>query len=372
MQNFIRYLSLTLAVTLATNLPLQAKAEDEARKVLVAKVEEKSFQAQIPIFGNLVPFKESQLSVKVSGYVEKMHVDIGDTVNKGQRLLTLDAVQAKTSLEQLKASLQEAKVRLDEANRLATEGEKLRKDHNISNSEYLTRITEQQAARSQVKQIEAQLNLANEELSRHTLKAPFAGVITAKLTEVGESVGNDTPVFILTKLDPIYVQIQVPIRHYGDINNQTQVLVDSSNNSQGAITTKVDRIVPQADAALRSFLVRLRLDNKDGRWLPGMNVRSRFLIEQNQGQASLFLPKDALVRKIDGSVKVFKIVNAGQGTQAKSVSVVTGAQQGQGIAVTSSSLKVGDQVVIYGNESLRDGDAVIPELTKTAMTKDQK
>ncbi|WP_171022212.1 efflux RND transporter periplasmic adaptor subunit [Thalassotalea litorea] len=347
------------------------QAEEQGKKVLVAEVEEKSFQAQVPIFGNLVPFKESRLSVKVSGYVEKMHVDIGDQVKKGQPLLTLDSIVAQTNVRQIKALQNEANVRLNEANRLATEGEQLRKDHNISNSEYLTRIAEQQASGSQLKQIEAQLNLAEETLSRHTLKAPFNGIITAKLTEVGEAVGSDTQVFTLTQLDPIYVQIQVPSRYYATINKQTQVLVDSNNHSLAPMTTGIDRIVPQADQALRSFLVRLRLENASGQWLPGMNVRSRFLIDSNQGEHTLFLPKDALVRKPDGRILVYKIVKNGQSHAAQSVAVVTGVQQGQGISVNSPQLKAGDQIVIYGNESLRDGDTVIPQVRQSSKDQDQ-
>ncbi|WP_394176548.1 efflux RND transporter periplasmic adaptor subunit [Thalassotalea litorea] len=350
---------------------MHSYAAEQGRKVLVAEVEQRSFQSEVPIFGNLVPFKESRLSVKASGYVEKMHVDIGDQVVSGQPLLTLDAILAKTNVRQLKALLEEANVRRDEANRLATEGEKLRKDHNISNSEYLTRIAEQQASDSQLKQMQAQLNLAEEALSRHTLKAPFDGIITAKLTEVGEAVGSDTQVFTLTQLDPIYVQIQVPSRYYSLINQQTQVIVDSNNNDAAPVTTGVDRIVPQADQALRSFLVRLRLDNKSAKWLPGMNVRSRFLIDSNQGENTLFLPKDALVRKPDGRILVYKIEKGEQNHQAKSVAVIPGAQQGQGIAVSSNQLNVGDQVVIYGNESLRDGEIVIPELNKQSNPQDK-
>ncbi|TKB43250.1 efflux RND transporter periplasmic adaptor subunit [Thalassotalea mangrovi] len=364
-----RFIAALTVVTLSIFPRITVHAEDQGQAVLVAPVEIKAVKAQLPIFGNLVPYRESNLSVKVPGYVEEMLVDIGDPVEKGRPLLTLDAVQAQLNVRQLQASLNEARIRLEEANRLAAEGEQLRKDHNISNSEFLTRMTERQAGRSQVEQIKAQLDLAQEALSRHTLTAPFSGVITAKLTEVGEAVGTETEVLTLTQLDPVYLQIQVPSRYYGSLTTDTQVLVDSGNEQEAALTTTIDRIVPQADPALRSFLVRLRLDNTEQRWLPGMNVRARFLIDNNQDQDALFLPKDALVRKPDGRVLVFKVVENGQANIARAVQVKPGILQDKGISVTSEQLNAGDRVVIYGNESLADGDTIIPKLTRSAKGK---
>ncbi len=98
------------------------------------------------------------------------------------------------------------------------------------------------------------------------------------------------------------------------------------------------------------------MNNADRIIAPGMSARVRIRIKQT-GDA-LLLPRDAVIKKPDGSESVWVIRDNGKGLEAKSISLQTGQAARENLAIISGEIRPGDRVVVRGNEILRPGQAV--------------
>lgn len=206
----------------------------------------------------------------------------------------------------------------------------------------------------------------NDIKSKYTIRAPFEGLVTEKLTDVGEWVTRGQPIVRVVQLNPIEMIINVPQKHLARLQlslaavgtDQALVATISIDNYSQVIQGRVKRVVAQADLLSRTFPVRIEIDNpltQAGYVLqPGMLGRASMMIGAEQEM--LMVHKDALV--LGGSrVIVFKTVTSGKTTSVIGLPVSTGVAVGQWIQVTGD-LSSNDQVVVLGNERLRTGQDV--------------
>ncbi|WP_081939678.1 efflux RND transporter periplasmic adaptor subunit [Alcanivorax nanhaiticus] len=199
-------------------------------------------------------------------------------------------------------------------------------------------------------------------LARHTLKAPFSGVISGKLTEVGEWITPGTPVFDLVGTGQLHADFAVPQRYYSQISSQTALTVRQENapsnnllTDTAGIPATISAIVPVSDPSARTFILRASIDAEG--LTPGMGVFGSLAIQSQQAEP--VVPRDALLRDVQGNVSVWLAVEDeehGLVAQRREIKVRPG--QSDPVIVTDG-LRQGDQVVIRGNESLREGDAVL-------------
>ncbi len=327
-------------------------------KVLVAPVISAPLLKQLPLSGTITSPKFSTLAARVDGYVEKLVVDVGDNVKAGDPLLELDARLARLELQRLAAAREEADFLFGDAARLAREAKKLAAKKNISQTEFETRIAHASANKARTMQLAAQYAAQQERLARHTLRAPFAGVIAEKLTEAGQWTSAETAAFRLVQLDPLLVEVRVPDRYFGQLQVGSAVTLMANFRSETKIDAAIERIVPVGNTDSRTFLARVKIPNADGALAPGMAVRAEFSLGDGQAAAVLQVPVDALVRRTDGSTLVWVVRTEADASVAQPVQVSIGHSVGDRIEIRSDQLKPGDPVVILGNESLRPGQAV--------------
>ena len=130
------------------------------------------------------------------GLVKEVLVDAGYRVEQGDTLLRLDPAISQQQLAQAKAASREAQAGVIEAKRLVEEAQRLRGENYISATELANREANLALAEAALAAAEANENTRAEELRRHVLPAPFAGVISAKMTEAGEWInrGDDRPI----------------------------------------------------------------------------------------------------------------------------------------------------------------------------------
>lgn len=328
-------------------------------KVLVAPVVSAPLVEKLPLSGTLTSPKFSDLATRINGYVEKLYVDVGDRVGQGDPLLSLDAKIAKLQLERLTAARQEAEILHRDAERLAAEAKELADNKHISQTEYESRLATAAANRAEVSQLSAEQAIQQEQLERHTLRAPFAGIIAEKLTEAGEWVNDDSAVLRLAQMHPLYLEVRVPERYFGRLREGSKVTLNPG--SESVLNLLVDRVVPVSDPNTRTFLIRAVVPNSSWVLLPGMSVKAEFTLADKQAGPVLQVPADAVVRRTDGSTLVWAVRSAEQGDVAQPVEVIVGRSSDNRIEVTSDRLKPGDPVVILGNESLRPGQPVTME-----------
>ena len=206
--------------------------------------------------------------------------------------------------------------------------------------------------------------------SRYTVRTPFSGHVVRKMVEQGNWVTRGTPLVEIIQLDPIELRILVPQQFAGvlqrsfDSATQDQPLTASVEiESLGnPVQAKVIRIIPDVDPVTRSIPVILEIENPPGkkdnstghRMKPGMLARA--ILNIGEGKPVLMVPKDALVLN-QGAASIFLLDRNGNNPVVVHTPVETGSARGNWIEVTGQ-VHENAEVVVYGNERLRNGEAV--------------
>jgi membrane fusion protein (multidrug efflux system) len=299
--------------------------------------------------------RRARLSPRVSGLVSKVHVDAGDRVAKGDVLLELDRVLAELARQRAEAALDEARTRLSEAKRLQGEAKELVKDNYIPETDAHARAANVKLNTAVVTRLEAQLREAAELVERHSVIAPFTGVISRKLTEAGEWVQTGTPVLDLVGTEELRLDVQAPQERFLDIDGETPVTVRLDGHPEKSFSGRVAAKVPVNDPGARTFLVRVLLENANGWMIPGMSAEVTFGIRGAQNAVAV--PRDALVRDADGTDRVWIVQEVDGESRAFPRAVRLGRSLAETVEVIDG-LEVELPVVVRGNETLREGQPV--------------
>ncbi|TWT62395.1 efflux RND transporter periplasmic adaptor subunit [Rubinisphaera italica] len=236
-------------------------------------------------------------------------------------------------------------------------------------------------ARAQVAIRKAIANRLADQLKKHTIRTPFNGFVSAEHTEVGQWVSQGELVAEVIELDYVDVETYVPEQYIAYIHKGQQVTVEIPALQDHLFTGTVEMVIPQADTRSRTFPVKVRLKNTIEFAEPSeeksetisikadplikSGMQARVHLPTGNKQEALLLPKDALV--LGGPQRIVYVVVPGQEKEpatVKPVPVIVGVANGDHIVVRGD-LQEGDQVVIRGNERLRPGQQVIPQLEKS-------
>ena len=306
--------------------------------VMFSPVKLAPISSEIQLTGSITSPKRAELSVATAGLVQGIQVDDGSRVSAGDILLSLDAELASLSARRAKADVERLNLELADARRRLDEASSLRKVRSIAESAIKSLEAEVAAKRAASASANADLAYQKALLVRHTLKAPFSGVISSP----GDAVLG------LVALSPLRVDFALPEAYVGQIEPGTTLRVQSNAFSEASYSAKVAVVVPVGQAGSRTFLLRAVLDDAVGQPLlkPGMSVRAWLL--QPQGREGLLVPRDAVLRQPDGR-------SNGLVVEERRVSLGVSAA---GEVEVRSGLSEGDRVVIKGNEALQPGQAV--------------
>ncbi|MBS7458591.1 efflux RND transporter periplasmic adaptor subunit [Coralloluteibacterium stylophorae] len=359
-----RRTGLPCALALASALALVAcdaedargeAATEEAARVAVVAAEPARFGERFVLTGTFTADRATRLSPRVDGLVAQVHVDAGDRVRSGDVLLELDPAVGRQTLQRARAEAAEAAAALTEAERLYAQAERLGAAQYVAATQVEAREAEVRLARATLESARAVAREQAELLERHALPAPFDGVIAEKLTEVGEWVARSTPVLDLVALDRVRLDLRVPQERYAAIDGGVEIRVHADALDAGGLPARIGARVPVTDPDARTFLLRLLVEDPQGRLLPGASARAEIALPARE--PALAVPRDALLRQPDGGYSLFVVEQAGTGLVARQRSVRLLRDQGDRVAV-AEGLGDGERVVVRGNESLQDGQAV--------------
>lgn len=340
-----------IAVALMWSVACAAHAD--AMPVRVVTPQQLTLSRDLPLTGTLTAQSNARLSPRVDGLVSALNVDAGDRVEQGDVLLQLDAELAKHALGRISAQAAQAKAQQDESQRLVTEARKLVDERHLPRTELERREAEFELAKAAYTAAQAAEREQAEIVRRHSLPAPFDGVIARRMTDIGEWVTRGSPVLELVATDRVRMDVQAPQEHFLSIQEDSQVevrVVGSDTPQQGRIVARV----PIGEAGARTFLVRIEIAADDVPLLPGTSATA--IIKLRGSREVLAAPKDALSRYPDGTHSVFVIEQQNGETVARERRVEIGRSAEQ--VEILSGLKAGERVVVRGNESLRDGQPV--------------
>jgi membrane fusion protein (multidrug efflux system) len=331
---------------------------EEAAPITVAVASIAPVFEEIPLTGTVTARRVSQLSSQVQGLVAEILVDDGYAVEAGDVLVRLDKVLAEIDLTSSRAALEESEARHTEAIRQRNEAADLVDKNHIASTTYEGSIAEVNINQASVKRLRAELRRQSEIVDRHTIRAPFSGVIGDKLVEVGQWVETGTALVELVEIDVLRVDVPVPQVYFTSIGIGTPVSVRFDSLPHRSFDAKVTMKIPISSPAARTFPIRIEMENAERLKTPGMSARVSVVLREDRDATALQLPRDAIVHKPDGSKTVW-VINERDGLlHAKPLVVQTGRTTRGRIEILGGEENPGDRVVLHGNEILQPDQRV--------------
>jgi HlyD family secretion protein len=384
-----------------------------AAPVAVAPVVRRNVQMEEMFVGSVMPARETEVGSAVDGRVVEYPIQQGDYVRKDQKLAQLltglleierrlaeaerdlrkqellemqrglrpeEVERTRAQLASRKALSDYAKSRLQRLQRLAQQGTVTEDEVQdaISRAEQTDQLFQEAKAdyemavkgqrQEKIDQANARFQMAEEAVNRiddqivkHTIKAPFNGYVVQEYTEVGAWVAKAGLVAKIVELDEVDIECHVLEDYVPTIAEGMEVPVEIRSLPEVKLTGRIHRIVPQADLRSRTFPVRVRLKNTidANNNVPlikaGMFARVGLPIGSRK-QDVLMVPKDAVTGGASGSV-VWVVDGNEQGGKVRPVQVQQGATYGSWIQA-KGPLNEGQLVVVEGNERLRPDQPV--------------
>jgi RND family efflux transporter MFP subunit len=343
--------------------------------VEVAQIQRGSIELQRTFSGELEALAEFVVAPKVSGRVERVLVNIADTVKRGQVVAELDndeyvqaVAQAQADLVVARANLSGAKSALEIANREFKRSESLLKRGIASDSEFdaarqdqLAKQAQLKVAAAQVTKAESSLEIANIRLGYTKVTAGWTGgeehrVVAERYVDEGQTVAANAPLLLIVELHPIVGVVFVTERDYARLKPGQLVLLTTDAYPGEQYTGRIDRIAPVFRKSTRQARIEMTIDNPQHRLKPGMFIRTTIVLTQVSD--ATIIPEQALTIR-DGKSGVFIVSEDGQSVVWREVKV--GIREGNRVQVEGEGLS--GRVVTLGQQLVKDGSAItIPDL----------
>jgi len=301
--------------------------------VRVARIEAKTYTATEEVVGTVRAKLRASLEARISGRILEMPVVAGQAVKEGDLIASLDAREVQARLDQAKA------VR-DQAERDRSRYEALLKEKTISQAEFDAADSRFRVADASVKEAEAMMGYAK-------VTAPFTGVISRKLVDVGDLTPPGRALVELEDPKALRLETDVPEALIDRIQLGAKMKVKISS-LQGDLEAVVSEAAPAADPNSRTFRVKLDLPT-----VPGVRLGQFGRVVVPVGETTTpRVPVSALVQR--GQMEMVFVV-ADQKAQMRLVK--SGKRIGNEIELVSGVIP-GEPVVIEGAATLLDGQPV--------------
>jgi RND family efflux transporter MFP subunit len=363
-----------------------------ASSARVAAAQHGDISRVLTLAGQFQPYQVVDVHPKVSGYMARINVDIGDVVHQGQTLAVLQVPELKAQLqaatfamEQSKEEITRAQHEIDRADAtyqaLHAQSERLKqaaatRPGLIAQQELDNAQAQDLSAQAQVDSAKAAMAAAKQHMGVATAEkqsvealenytnviAPIAGVVIWRYADTGALIqggtnSNDQTLPIVRLSQSSLLRLRVPVPEadvqYVHVGDQLQVRVDAINRS---FTGKIVRFARDVNFETRTMETEIDVDNKDLSIAPGMYANT--LLELEDRKNVVTIPVEALV--LNGRQQTVYVLDDDNRIHIRNVQV---GLQGQKLAEIVGGLNAGDRVVLGGQENYREGQQVNPLLT---------
>jgi len=322
----------------ATAADTSAVSEKSAIPVKVLALTKTNISRTIDYTATILPFEEVNMAPSTPGRIDKIYVEEGDRVNKGDDLFLMDRTQ------RLQMRLQLANLTKD-LSRLDT----LLRTGSVKQQQYDQLKTQYDVTKTNVEFME----------ENTLLKAPFSGIVTGRYFEEGELYSGTptTPtgraaIVTLMQVNPLKVDAAISEQYYPLIKKGMRAIVTADVYEGETFTGHVFRIAPTISSATRSFITEIELPNRNNLLKPGMFVR----VSMDLGEVETFVVPASTVLMQEGTNIRFVFIED-QGL-AKRIEVSVGKRFDDMLEIISDNLKEGDKLVTEGQSRLINDDRI--------------
>ncbi len=315
-----------------------AATEKAAIPVKVTPIARTKIARSIDYTATILPFEEVNMAPSTPGRIDKIYVEVGDRVSKGEQLFLMDRTQLYAQKVQL-ASLEKDLSRLDT----------LLRQGSTRQQQYDQMKTQYEVTRTNVEFMEANT----------LLKAPFNGIVTGKYFEDGElysgsptTTSGRAAVVTVMQINPLKVNVGISEQYYPLIKKGMKAEITADVYSNEKFTGTIFRIAPTINPATRSFVAEIEVPNSKELLKPGMFVR----VSMDLGEVETFVIPASTVLLQEGTNIRYVFVEE-QGI-AKRIEVVIGKRFDDRVEIISDNLKEGDRLVSEGQSRLLNADKI--------------
>lgn len=273
----------------------------------------------------------NNIAPQTGGRIQKLNVEVGDFVSKGQILAEMDRLQ----LDQTKLKLTNDSTELSRVRQLLAEGavaqadfETLEMAYKVSKSTY------------------------NNLLENTILRSPISGVVTARNYDKGDMFGMTMPLYVVQEITPVKILVGISESDYTKVKKGDVVKITADAIPGREFQGRVNRIYPVMDAASHTFTAEVIVGNADRAVRPGMYVK----VEVTFGVSdSVVVPDDAVVKQQGSGQRAVFVVNSDNTVTSRIVKV--GKHFGTTYEIVEG-LSEGETVATKGSNSLRSGSKI--------------
>ena len=380
----------------------KAKAADETDlpSAPVVRPKRENLASTLKVAGQFEPYQEVDLHAKVSGYIRRINVDIGDRVRTGQVIATLEVpelnaqlsgAQAEVRHSQSEIARSQSEVARAESNHAAVHAAYQRLAQAANQRPGLIAEQELDDSRAKDQESEAQIQVAKSALAAaeqqlgvsradnqrvqvlsdySVVTAPFAGVITKRYADTGSLIQAGTtsntqaaPIVRIEQSDLLRLRMPVPEADVPFIaaGGVVQVTVQATKET---FTGKIVRFSRALDAATRTMVVELDVANPSLKLSPGMYAQTEIALQQRTNV--LTLPSQAVVQ---GEGKSYVLVVADKKVVKRAVTL---GLEGSDKVEIASGLADGENVILSGQTNYQTGEVVRPRLESISLPSEER
>jgi len=310
-----------------TETTASADEQERVEQVRTTILEPREIERVISVSTNLQGYLTQNVAPSLTGKIEHIFCEVGDKVRTGDNLVRMDQTQYKTTKISL-ANLEIEKNRLSQLLRTGS------------------------ATQQQFDQIITQYNSTQEQLdfleTNTYVRAPFAGVISAKNYEDGELYGGQA-ILVLTQIDKLKALVAIPEMYFPKFKEGMKLTLSSEIYPDKTFPATVEVVYPTIDATSHTFQVKIVIPNKKNLLRPGMYVTTTIGL----GREKAIVAPYQSVEKLVGANDRYVFIN--DNGRAKRVAVTLGQRFDQNIELISPEITDGVEMVTTGQHKLVDG-----------------
>ncbi|NVK25384.1 MAG: efflux RND transporter periplasmic adaptor subunit [Gammaproteobacteria bacterium] len=337
-------ISLVLVAWMASGQGTESKPESKKEseeqkipKVEVTRLQPEQITRAVQLYGRTEPERVLQLSSEIEGRVEKILVDEGSVVEKGQVIIELALEDKKEQLQYAETIVKQRKLEYLGAQKLAKEG-----------LQYESKLVEAQAAWESAK---ATVKFYQTMIEKSIIRAPFAGVLNDRQVEVGNFVRKGDVFFQLVDLDPLLVHADITEKHIASLTEDNEVKVTLVDGS--VVEGSIRYIASLSTAGTNTFPIEVAIANPNQKMKAGISTEldiqynPEYAIKVSPAVMALDKDGNLGVKTVKNDVVVFTPIDL---IKAENDGVWLGGFEGE------------TDVITLGQGFVRPGDKVITQV----------
>ena len=321
-----------------------AQDENEPTPITVTEVISTSVAPTVPAAGTVFSRNETQITAGMAGRLKSL-AEPGDYIEAGTSVAVFDCEMLELQRERQLAEAERATINFETLVNEVERLESVRETSVIAEIQFDRTAADRDLASSDLRIAKIAIRQTDSQLARCNVRAPFSGVVTQRLRNVGEDVERSTVLAAMTDTENLEVRASVPIRYLPRMHTGEAAEV---HLNELRLEARIRKVVPAANSQSQTFEVRLDLPANAPRL-----VAAGQLVSVNlplSPTVALTVPRDSVVLREDGAF----VMRINDEAKAERVAVEVRDASGDQVAV-HGALRSGDRVAVRGAEALDDG-----------------